>query len=61
MVRRKNAELADLAETAANEAERLLANAKRAIRTARLTPPTRRPGLDRTRPPGGGAAGWSAR
>jgi IS5 family transposase len=32
VVRRKNAELADLAETAANEAERLLANAKRAIR-----------------------------
>ena len=34
MVRRKNAELADLAETAANEAERLLANAKRALRKA---------------------------
>ena len=34
MVRRKNAELADLAETAAAEAERLLANAKRAIRKA---------------------------
>ena len=35
MVRRKNAELADLAETAAAEAERLLANAKRALRKAR--------------------------
>ena len=35
VVRRKNAELADLAETAAVEAERLLANAKRAVRKAR--------------------------
>ena len=35
VVRRKNAELADLAETAAAEAERLLANAKRALRMAR--------------------------
>src|SRR3954471_22499919 len=35
VVRRKNAELADLAETAANEAERLLANAKRAVRKSR--------------------------
>ena len=35
MVRRKNAELADLAETTAAEAERLLGNAKRALRTAR--------------------------
>ena len=35
VVRRKNAELADLAETAADEAERLLANAKRALRTAK--------------------------
>ena len=35
VVRRKNAELADLAETAAADAERLLANAKRALRTAR--------------------------
>ena len=35
VVRRKNTELADLAETAANEAERLLANAKRAVRKAR--------------------------
>jgi transposase, IS5 family len=34
VVRRKNAELADLAQTAANEAERLLANAKRALRKA---------------------------
>ena len=34
VVRRKNLELAELAETAAAEAERLLANAKRAIRTA---------------------------
>src|SRR3954452_20237780 len=35
VVRRKNAELADLAEAAAVEAERLLANAKRAVRKAR--------------------------
>ena len=35
VVKRKNLELAQLAETAAAEAERLLANAKRAIRTAR--------------------------
>jgi transposase, IS5 family len=35
VVRRKNAELADLAETAANEAERLLANAKRALGKAK--------------------------
>jgi transposase, IS5 family len=35
VVRRKNAELADLAETAAVEAERLMANAKRAVRKAR--------------------------
>ena len=34
-VRRLNGELADLAETAANDAERLLANAKRALRRAR--------------------------
>jgi IS5 family transposase len=36
VVHRKNAELADLAETAANEAERLLANAKRALRKAKI-------------------------
>src|SRR5215211_1059974 len=35
VVRSKNAELADLAETAAGEAERLLGNAKRALRAAR--------------------------
>ena len=35
VVRRKNAELADLAETAAADAERLLTNAKRALRQAR--------------------------
>src|SRR5512132_4563241 len=35
VVRRRNAELADLAVTAAAEAERLLANAKRALRAAR--------------------------
>ncbi|NOJ84005.1 ISNCY family transposase, partial [Myxococcus xanthus] len=35
VVRRKNLELAKLAEAAAAEAEHLLANAKRAIRTAR--------------------------
>jgi IS5 family transposase len=35
LVRRKNGELADLAETAAAEAERLLRNAKRALRKAR--------------------------
>ena len=36
MVRRKTAELADLAETAAKEAERLLVNAKRALRKAEV-------------------------
>ena len=36
VVRRKNAELAELAETAAKEAERLLANAKRALRKAKI-------------------------
>ena len=36
VVHRKNAELADLAETAANEAERLLANAKRALCKAKI-------------------------
>ena len=36
VVRRKNAELADLAETAAADAERLLTNAKRALRQARI-------------------------
>jgi IS5 family transposase len=36
VVRRKNAELADLAETAAAEAGQLLANAKRALRKARI-------------------------
>jgi IS5 family transposase len=35
VVRRKNAELADLAEAAAAEAERLLTNAKRALRKAK--------------------------
>ena len=35
VVRRKNLELAKLAETAAHDAERLLANARRALRTAR--------------------------
>jgi transposase, IS5 family len=35
VVRRRNADLADLAETAATEAERLLANAKRALRKAK--------------------------
>src|SRR5215218_1641066 len=36
VVRRKNAELAELAETAAKEAERLLVNAKRALRKAKV-------------------------
>ena len=36
VVRRKNAELAELAETAAREAERLLVNAKRALRKAKV-------------------------
>jgi transposase, IS5 family len=35
VVRRKNTELAELAETAAKEAQRLLTNAKRAVRKAR--------------------------
>ena len=46
VVCRKNAELADLAETAAVEAERLLANAKRALRAPRYSRIGRRsPGL----------------
>jgi IS5 family transposase len=36
VVRRKNAELAELAETAADEAERLLVNAKKALRKAKI-------------------------
>jgi IS5 family transposase len=36
VVRRKNGELADLAEQAAQDAERLLTNAKRALRAARV-------------------------
>ncbi len=36
VVRRKNLELADLAETAAAGGERLLANGRRALRTARI-------------------------
>jgi IS5 family transposase len=36
LVWRKNAELADLAETAANEAERLVRNAKRALRKSQV-------------------------
>src|SRR4029453_16029513 len=36
VVRRKNAELAELAETAAKEAERLLVNAKRALRKEKV-------------------------
>ena len=43
VVRRKNAEPADLAEIAAREAERLLANAKRALRKARPMPRSSKP------------------
>lgn len=35
VVARKNAELADVADTAAREAQRVLTNAKRALRVAR--------------------------
>jgi IS5 family transposase len=41
-VHRFNGELADLAETAANDAERLLVNAKRALRRARAKAKSRR-------------------
>jgi hypothetical protein len=57
VVRRKNAELAKLAETAAEEAERLLANAKRAIRKAKADAARRRPRAGKIRPPDVGGAG----
>ena len=62
VVRRKNAELADLAETAADEAERLLANAKRAIRTARKrAAELKAAGRHATPLLGGVGAGWCGR
>ena len=50
MVKRKNAELADLADTAARAPERLLANAKRAIGKAKADAA---PGKTEGRPDGG--------
>jgi IS5 family transposase len=61
VVTRKNGELADLAETAA-EAERLLGNAKRALRTARKKAAELvAAGGKKTRPRVGGGAGWHGR
>ena len=48
-VTKVNAELADLADTAAAEAGRLLANAKRALRKARTTAAQRKVDRGRTR------------
>jgi transposase, IS5 family len=61
VVRRKNAELAELAETAATEAARLLTNAKRAIRKAKVAPTVAPPRAARTGPRDGAGADWSAR
>ena len=60
VVRRKNAELADLAETAAAEADRLLANAKRALRTARTKAADLKPPAAGRRSRVGVGAGWPA-
>jgi IS5 family transposase len=58
VVRRKNAELARLAETAAKDADRLLTNAKRAIAKAKTHAARRKAeGVDPTRPPAGIVAG----
>ncbi len=58
-VKKANAELADLADTAAEEAGRLLANAKRALRKARTTAAQRK--LDRPDPVAGRRRGRLAR
>ena len=58
IVRHKNLELGDLAETAATEAQRLLANAKRAI-TAKPSQRRRRQPSSRPRGRSAAAAGWS--
>ena len=61
MVRRKNLELAELADTAAAEAERLLANAKRAIRTARKKAAELAAAGAKDPPPVGDGVGWYGR
>lgn len=58
VVRGKNGELADLAEQAAHDAERLLANAKRALRTARTKAAQLKAARGTIRSRVGGGAGW---
>jgi IS5 family transposase len=60
-VRRVTGELAELAATAANEAERLLRNAKQALHRARATVEELRECGVRDGRPGGGVGGWPAR
>jgi hypothetical protein len=67
VVKCKNVDLADLAERAANDAERLLANAKRAVRKAKADAARRKTegrsdaAAGKPRPPGVEAAGVSCR
>ena len=61
VVRRKNLELAKLAATAAAEAEHILANAKRAIRTARRKAADLAGRASRTPLLGGNGVGWCGR
>ena len=60
-VRRVTGELAELAGTAAEEAERLLVNAKRALRRAGCRPRSCANVVCAMRRRGGGAGGWPAR
>ena len=60
-VPRVTGELADLAETAARDAERLLANARRALRRAKAKAAELTAAVSTMRRPGGAAAGWPAR
>ena len=60
-VRRVTGELAELAERAAADAERLLTNARRALRRASRKPPTWRRSVGGTGPPVAGGAGCGAR
>ena len=60
-VRRITGELAGLAERTATEAEKLLGNARRALRRADARPPSWPRPAGRTRPRGGAAAGCAAR
>ena len=60
-MRRVTGQLAELAATAAGEAERLLANAKQALRRAKAKAESCANAAFTTRPRGGGAGGWPAR